>query len=120
MKAAAVEKTLFGRNACGEEAGENGTQGAADTMDRDRTDRIINFGDLIKEFNSQNDHNPKYNTHDGRAQRRNRITAGGNANETGKGSVISHGYIRLTIAEPSENQCHTAGNSSAEVGVEEY
>ena len=119
VEAAAIEDTLFGGNTGGEETGKDGTQSTANTVNGYGTDRIIDLNYLIEELNSKNNHNTENGTHDSSTQRRNSITASGNANQACQGSIVGHGNIRLAVANPGEDQGHTAGYRSGQIGVEE-
>ena len=120
MEAAAVEHAFFRGDAGGKQAGENGAESAADTVNGNCAHRVVDLGDLIKEFHSQHDDETEHNAHDGSAQRIYGVAPGGDAHQTGQRGVVSHGNIGLAVAQPGEDQGRAAGNGGAEVGVEEH
>ena len=69
MEAAAVEHAFFRGDAGGKQAGENGAEGTAHTVNGDGAHRVVDLGDLIKEFHGQHDDEAEHNAHDGSAGR---------------------------------------------------
>ena len=53
LESAAVEDALHGGAAGGEQAGQDRAQGAADAVDGDRADRVVDLHDLVKEFTAR-------------------------------------------------------------------
>ena len=119
MEAAAVEQTLLGGNAGGEQAGQNGAQGAADTVDGNRAHRIINLHNLVEELHGQHHHDAEHRAHNGGAKRGDRVASGGDAHQSGQRGVVGHGHIGLAVTNPGEDQRHAAGHGRGQIGVEE-
>ena len=119
VEATAVKYAFFSGNTSSEETGEDRAQTAADTVNGHSTNRVVDLCNLIKKFNGKHNNNTKDGTHDSSTQRRNSITASGDAHQTSQRCIVSHGNIRLSVANPGKDQSHTAGYRSRQVGVEE-
>ena len=56
-------------------------------MDRHRTDRVIDFGNVIKEFHREDAEHASHDAYHGRAEGVDHITAGGDGHQTGQRTV---------------------------------
>ena len=85
----------------------------------DSANRIVDLGNLVKEFDGKDNNDAEYRTHDGSAKGRNRVASGGNAHKAGQSRVIGHGHIGFPVANPGEHKGHAAGNRRSQIGIEE-
>ena len=88
-------------------------------MYRDGANGIVYLGDLVEKLDSQYDHDAEHCPHDCRAQRRDCVTAGGNAHQASKSGVIGHRDVGLAVANPCKDERRAAGDRRGQVGIEE-
>ena len=82
-KIAAVEQAAIG----GKQTDRQCAPQAVHAVDRHRTDRVIDFGNVIKEFHREDAEHASHDADHGRAERVDHITAGGDGHQTGQRTV---------------------------------
>ena len=91
MHAAAIQQaeglTEVVGQVVGEYAGQQGAGQAAQTVHADCTDRVVNLELLVDKLNAKDDYETGDDADEGRADRGDRVTAGGDGDQTGKRAV---------------------------------
>ena len=81
------------------EPDREGSPDAADTVDRDRTDRVVDLH-LVEEIHRVDNDDASDASNEGGWEWVNRSTRSGDRNESREGTVANHGDVRLAGLEP--------------------
>ena len=84
-------------------------------MNRNCADRIINFGDVIEEFNGKYHQEPGNHSDEEGTYRAYTVAACRDCHKTGQCTVECHGDIRLSVTNPGENHRDTGCNRCSKV-----
>ncbi|MPM64663.1 hypothetical protein SDC9_111551 [bioreactor metagenome] len=114
-KPSAVEQTSI----YSEYSNKKRSERPADSMHRNGTDRIIDVSNLFKEFNGEYNDYAADDPNDGRAERRDCITACGYCNQAGECSVEGHRYIGFLIPPPRQEHGCNGCKGCGQIGIEE-
>ena len=112
MGIATVEPAVLFR----QQAGEYGTQRAADAVYRNGADRIVDFQLLVDEFNGIDYDNSGNEADSERAGYGDQVAASCNSYQTCQCSVQCHGNVRLSVADPGQEHDGAGGDSGGHVG----
>ena len=113
-KAAAVEQAALG----GKQADRQRAPAAVDAVDGDRTDRVIDLGNLVEELDREDAEHTGHNADDGCAERIDHITARGDGHKARQRAVEGQRDIRLAVPHPRDDQRRNSGQRGGKVGVE--
>ncbi len=93
-------------------------QHAVCKVDGNRTDGVIDLGDLIEELDAQHHKETGHKADEEGTEGRNGIAACGDGHQTGQRAVQGHGDIGLAVPQPGEDHGHAGGHGCGKVGVE--
>ena len=113
-KTAAVEQAAIG----GKQTDRQCAPQAVHAVDRHRTDRVVDLGNVIEKFHREDAEHASHDADHGRAEGVDHITAGGDGHQTGQRTVEGKGDIGLAVAHPADDQRGHRSQSRRQVGVE--
>ena len=121
MEAAAIKETLADPVVSGgEQADRDGAPDAVDHMHGHGADRIVDLGDVIEEFDAQDDQDAGNEADEEGTERRDTVAGCRDGDKTCERCIEGHRYVRLAIADPGEDHGDHGCDSGSQVGVDEY
>ena len=93
---------------------------AAEHMDADRADRVVDMKFFVYEFDAVDDYETGDDADDRGAGHRNDVASGGDRDKSGKRSVERHRDVGFAVFDPCDRHCRDRGNGRRHRGRYEH